>query len=150
MFGRYYEDFKVGEPIYHDVRKTITESDNNLFCLLTMNHHPIHLDEIYSKESKHGRILVVGTYVISLVVGISVADVSGKAIANLEYSNIKHENPVFIGDTIHAKSHVKFMRLSKSNPKQGIVTIITRAHNQYSRLVLTLERTILVPVKGDK
>ena len=146
MFGRYYEDFQVGETIYHEVTKTITESDNNLFCLMTMNHHPIHLDSEYARESRHGKILVVGTYVISLVVGITVADISGKAIANLEYNNIVHNAPVFVGDTIHVNSYVKSMRLSKTNPEQGIVTILTKAHNQYHKLVLTLERTILVPV----
>ena len=150
MFGKYYEDFKDGEPMYHETTKTVTESDNNLFCLLTMNHHPIHLDTEYAEESRYGRILVVGTYVISLVVGISVADVSGKAIANLEYNNIKHENPVFVGDTIHAKTHVISMRLSKTNKKQGIVRVMTRAFNQRHKLILTLERTILVPVRGAK
>ena len=90
--------------IYHKQSKTITESDNNLFCLLTMNHHPVHLNREYAEKAKHGQILVVGTLVFSLVVGMSVQDLSWEAVANLEYINVMHLRPVFIGDTIYARS----------------------------------------------
>ena len=88
-FGRFYEEFLVGEIIVHPLSKTIFESDNNIFSLLTMNHHPVHLNEDYAEKTQHGKILVVGTLVFSLAVGITVPEVSGKAIANLEYEDIK-------------------------------------------------------------
>src|SRR5690606_874351 len=103
-FGNYYEDFKIGESISHALSKTVFESDNNLFSLLTMNHHPVHLNLDYVKNHQHGKILVVGTLVFSLVVGITVGDISGKAIANLEYEAVKHLHPVFINDTIYART----------------------------------------------
>ncbi len=84
-FGRFFEEFTVGDLYKHQPGKTILESDNNLFCLLTMNHHPVHLDAEYAKSAQHGKVLVVGTFVFSLVVGLTVNDVSGRAIANLEY-----------------------------------------------------------------
>jgi acyl dehydratase len=87
-YGRYYKDFTVGAVDPHAVRKTITESDNNLFCLLTINHHPVHLDQEYAAQAQHGKVLVVGTLVFSVVVGLTVADISGKAIANLGYERV--------------------------------------------------------------
>ena len=94
-FGRFFHEFKVGDVYDHWPCKTVTESDNNLFCLLTMNHHPVHLDGDYAMRSQHERILVVGTLIFSLVVGLSVRDVSGNAIANLSYDNVVHHRPVF-------------------------------------------------------
>ena len=106
-FGKFYEDFKIGERLEHWPGKTVTESDNNLFSLLTMNHHPVHIDKEYAKKkTKYKKNLVVGTYTFSLIVGLTVADISGKAIANLNYHNINHEGPVFIGDTLYAKSEI--------------------------------------------
>ena len=99
-----FDDFLINQKIDHWPGKTITESDNNLFTLLTMNHHPVHLDKVYAKNAKHGKIVVVGTYVLSLVVGLTVNDISISAIANLGYEDINHLFPVFINDTIHAKS----------------------------------------------
>jgi acyl dehydratase len=148
-FGRYLGVFHVGDVYKHYPGKTITESDNNLFCLLTMNHHPVHLDIEYAKSQTHGRILVVGTLVFSMVVGMSVADTSGKAIANLEYEKVTHDGPVFIGDTIYAESEVLDVRESTSKPDRGIIYITTRAHNQKGEKVLTLYRRFLVP-KGGK
>ena len=104
--GNYFEDFKVGETISHSLSKTIFESDNNLFSLLTMNHHPIHVNNDYAQKNQHGKILVVGTLVFSTAVGITVPDISGKAIANLEYENVNHLAPVFINDTIYAKTKI--------------------------------------------
>jgi acyl dehydratase len=145
MFGRFYEEFDVGDIYIHWPGKTITESDNNLFSLLTMNHHPVHLDANYAAQQQHGKILVVGTLVFSLVVGQSVSDVSGKAVANLNYVSIEHLNPVFIGDTIHSKSTVISKRVSTSNPKRGIVKVKTEAWNQDEKPVLIFERSVLVP-----
>ena len=150
QFGRYLEDFKVGDIYRHQPGKTILESDNNLFCLLTYNHHPLHLDSEYASHTQHGRILVVGTYILSLVVGMSVKDTSGKAIANLEYESIRHEAPVFIGDTIHAESEVLEVTPSGNNPDRGIVYIETRAFNQRQEKVLTLRRRILIPRSPEK
>src|SRR5690606_8859431 len=129
-FGNYFEDFEVGATIEHALSKTIFESDNNLFSLLTMNHHPVHLNQDYVKTHQHGQILVVGTLVFSLVVGITVPDISGKAIANLGYEEVKHLNPVFINDTIYARTHVLEKRESKTKSDRGIVYVETIAYNQ--------------------
>jgi len=157
-FGRYYEDFEPGVVIEHRPGKTITEGDNNLFCLLTMNHHPVHLNRDYAADAHHGMILVVGTLVFSLVVGMSVRDVSGLAIVNLEYSEIKHVAPVFLGDTIYARTTVEKKRLSKSDSTRGIVWVETIGYKlspithvfadepmMETEVVLTLKRTIAVP-----
>lgn len=147
MYGRYFEDFKVGFIYKHTISKTVMESDNNLFCLLTMNHHPVHLDAEYARSTQHGRILVVGPYVFSLTVGMSVGDISGKAIANLDYESVSHDGPVFLGDTIRAETEILEKRSSKSKEDRGIVYIETRAFNQKNEKVLTLRRHILIPRK---
>lgn len=147
-FGRYLEDFKEGEVIKHWPCKTVTESDNNLFCLLTMNHHPVHLDAEYCKDQHHGKVLVVGTYVLSLVVGMSVTDISGRAIANLDYERVTHDGPVFIGDTISAQTEVLGVRVSSSKPDRGIVYVETTAFKQNGEQVITLRRHVLVPKRS--
>lgn len=147
-FGRYLGDFKVGNVYKHFPGKTITESDNNLFTLLAMNHHPLHLDKEYAKKSQHGQILVVGTYVFSLVVGMTVSEISGKAIANLDYEKVTHDGPVFVGDTIYAETEILSVRESKSKPDRGIVYVETRAYNQKNEKILTLRRHVLIPKKG--
>ncbi len=139
------EDFKTEHVFQHFPPKTVTESDNNLFCLLTTNHHPIHSDVEHAKKSQHGRRLVVGTYVLSLVVGMSVPEISGSAIANLEYEKIVHNGPVFIGDTIYAESKILDVRESKSKPDRGIIYVETIAKNQNGTKVLTLRRRVLIP-----
>lgn len=144
QFGRYFEDFKIGDIYHHSIRKTITESDNNLFCLLTMNHHPLHLDNEFASKSQHGRILVVGTYTLSVIVGITVQDISGKAIANLGYT-VNHDGPVFVGDTIHAETEILDKRESRSKKDRGIVSVETKAFNQNDEKILTLTRNILIP-----
>ncbi|MEI8204182.1 MAG: MaoC family dehydratase [Bacteroidota bacterium] len=145
MYGRYFDDFIVGEVIEHSLRKTITECDNNFFCLLTMNHHPVHIDVEYASAAQHKKILVVGTYVFSLVVGLSVADVSGKAIANLEYEKILHHSPVFIGDTIRAVTTVLDVKESDSKSDRGVVYVKTNAYNQHDVIVLSFLRKVLIP-----
>lgn len=147
-FGRYLEEFNIGEIIKHEKTKTILESDNNLFSLLTMNHHPVHLDVEYCKEQQHGRILVVGTLVFSLIVGITVSDISGKAIANLDYEKIDHKGPVFIGDTLRAETEVLEVRESKSKTDRGIIYVETRALNQKNEEVLRFRRHVLIPKKS--
>ena len=149
-FGRYLEDFQVGDIYYHWPGKTVTEADNNLFCLLTMNHHPIHLDKEFAKKSQYGRILVVGTYVFSLVVGMSVSDISGHAIANLAYEEVRHIHPVFIGDTIYARTTVLEVRPSRSEPDRGIVKVETCAYNQNDQMVLKFTRSVLVPRRKEE
>ena len=145
QFGRYFNEFKVGEIYKHSVTKTITESDNNLFCLLTMNHHPVHLDKEYAANKTHGEILVVGSYIFSLVVGMSVKDISGKAIANLNYDKIIHDKPVFIGDTLIAETEILEIRESETKPDRGIIYVETKAYNQKNEKVLTFRRHILIP-----
>jgi len=147
-WGKYYNEFVVDAVIKHWPGKTITESDNNLFCLLTMNHHPLHLMNTYADKTNYGKILVVGTYVISLVVGMCVKDITGKVTASLEF-NIKHDAPVFIGDTIIAETEIIDKKIC-SNKKQGIVTIETVAYNQDNIKVLTMRRKLLVPIDERK
>lgn len=145
--GNYFEDFIVGETIFHATSKTIFESDNNLFSLLTMNHHPVHTNLDYAEKQQHGRILVVGTLVFSLAVGITVPDISGKAIANLGYEEVKHLAPVFIGDTLYVKTKVLDKTESKSKPDRGIVYVETIAYNQRAENVLSFRRKVLIKKK---
>ena len=144
-YQRTLDKFTVGQIFEHLPRKTVTESDNNLFCLLTMNHHPIHLDREYAKQHQHGTIMVVGTYVLSLVVGMTVADISGTAIANLEYERVLHQAPVFIGDTLRAQSEVLDVTRSRSKPERGVLYVETVAFNQKDQKVLTFRRKVLLP-----
>lgn len=145
--GNYYEDFVVGETIEHSLSKTIFESDNNFFSLLTMNHHPVHLNLEHCAEHQHKQILVVGTLVFSLVVGITVPDISGKAIANLEYESVKHLAPVFIGDTIYAKTEI-LDKWDTSGKDRGVVYVETIAYNQKGENVLSFRRKVLIPKKS--
>ena len=142
-FGNFYEDFIKGETINHELTKTIFESDNNFFSLLTMNHHPIHLNADYAEQKQHGKILVVGTLVFSLVVGITVSDISGKAIANLEYESIKHLSPVHINDTLYVRTTI-LDKWETSKNDRGIVYVETIAKNQNDIDVLSFKRKVLV------
>lgn len=148
ILGLYYEDFIVGDEIHHALSKTIFESDNNFFSLLTMNHHPVHTNVDYASGNQHGKILVVGTLIFSLTVGITVPDISGKAIANLEYENIKHLNPVFLNDTIYVRSVILDKRESKSKSDRGIVYVESIAYNQDGVDVLSFRRKVLVKKKN--
>ncbi len=144
--GNYYEDFIVGDTIEHSLSKTIFESDNNLFSLLTMNHHPVHLNLEHCEKHQHKQILVVGTLVFSLVVGMTVPDISGKAVANLEYESVKHLNPVFINDTIYAKTEI-LDKSETSGKNRGIIYVETIAYNQKGENVLSFRRKVLIPKK---
>lgn len=144
IIGQYFEDFEKGAEIEHSLSKTIFESDNNLFSLLTMNYHPLHTNIDYAAKNQHGKILVVGTLVFSLAVGITVPDISGKAIANLEYESVKHLNPVFINDTIYVRSKILDKRESNSKPDRGIIYVESIAYNQNGVDVLLFRRKVLV------
>jgi len=144
VLGLYYEDFEVGEEIKHSLSKTIFESDNNFFSLLTMNHHPVHTNIDYASRNQHGKILVVGTLVFSIAVGMTVPDISGKAIANLGYEDVRHLNPVFINDTIYVRTRVLDKRESKSKADRGIVHVESVAYNQNGQDVLSFRRHVLV------
>lgn len=144
VLGLYYEDFIIGDEIKHSLSKTIFESDNNFFSLLTMNHHPVHTNIDYAAKNQHGQILVVGTLVFSLAVGITVPDISGKAIANLGYEEVKHLNPVFLNDTIYVRTKVLDKRESKSKHDRGIIYVESIAYNQRGEDVLSFRRHVLV------
>lgn len=148
--GRYFEEFIVGEEIKHSLSKTIFESDNNLFCLLTMNNHPVHTNEDYANHNQHGKILVVGTLVFSLAVGITVPDISGKAIANLGYEDVKHLAPTFIGDTIYVRSKVLDKRESHSKKDRGIIYVESIASNQNGVDVLSFRRHVLIKKENNE
>jgi len=144
-YGRYLEDFELGAVYEHWPAKTVTEADDHLFCLLTMNHHPLHINDVYAAESQQGKNVVVGPLVYSLALGMSVADVSGKAIANLATEELKHPAPVFHGDTLFCESEVLEVRESQSKPDRGTVRVQTRVLNQDGVLVAEFKRLVLVP-----
>jgi acyl dehydratase len=146
-FGNYYDDLQVNDEFFHPLSKTIFESDNNIFSLLTMNHHPIHTNAHYAKTEKHEQILVVGTLIFSLVVGMTVPEISGKAIANLEYLNIKHINPVFIGDTIYAKSKILDKYTKDNTTTSGVILLKTIGYNQNGIEVIEFQRRVLLKNK---
>ena len=144
-FGRYFEDFEVGDVYKHWPGKTITEYDDHLFCMITMNHHPLHTDAWYAeKQTQFGKNVVVGNLVYSLVLGMSVPDVSGAAIANLEVETLQHKKPTFHGDTIYAETKVLDKRESQSKPDRGVVTVETFGFNQRGEEVCYFRRKILV------
>jgi acyl dehydratase len=144
-FGRYLEDFVVGDVYKHWPGKTITEYDDHLFCMITMNHHPLHTDAWFAEHSSvQKRNVVVGNLVYSLVLGMSVADVSGAAIANLEVETLQHKFPTFHGDTIYAETKVIELKESASKPDRGIVTVETKAFNQDGKEVCFFRRRVMV------
>jgi acyl dehydratase len=147
-YGRYYEDFVVGDIYEHRPARTISEADNTWFTLLTMNQHPLHFDAEYAKHSEFGRCIVSSPLTVALMCGMSVSDVSQKAIANLGWREIRLTHPLFVGDTLSAESEVLETRESRSRPQAGIVTVATRGFNQQGTLVCTFDRTILVGRRG--
>jgi len=147
-YGRYLEDFTVGDIYEHRPGRTITDADNIQFSLLTMNFHPMHCDAHHASKSEFGKLLVSSGLTVAIVLGMSVNDVSGKAIANLGWNNIKLTGPVFAGDTLYAESEVLEVRESKSRPTQGIVTVHTRAFNQDGKPVLDYVRSALIARRG--
>jgi acyl dehydratase len=144
-YGRYLEEFEVGDVYKHWPAKTVTEADDHLFCLITMNHHPLHINDVYAARSQQGRNVVVGPLVYSLALGMSVCDVSGKAIAHLATEELRHPNPVFHGDTLFCESEVLEVNPSRSKLDRGTVKVQTRAFNQNGVLVAEFKRIVLVP-----
>jgi len=147
-FGRYLEDFKVGDVYEHRPGRTISETDNTWFTLLTMNTHPLHFDAAYSAKTEFGRPLVNSCLTLAMVTGMSVSDLSQKAVANLGWDKVRLTAPVFAGDTIYAESEVLEVRESKSRPTQGIVTVRTTGKKADGTAFMSFERSILVPRRG--
>ena len=143
--GRYYEDFQPGDIYEHRPGRTISETDNTWFTLLTMNTNPIHFDTAYAASTEWKQPLVDSTFTLALVTGLSVADVSEQAV-NLGWREIRLPAPVFAGDTIRAETEILEKRESQSRPGRGIVTMRTRGLNQRDEVVVEFERTIMVPL----
>jgi itaconyl-CoA hydratase len=147
-FGRYLEDFKVGDVYEHRPGRTISEADNTWFTLLSMNKNPLHFDAAYAAKTEFGRPLVDSCLTLSIVTGMSVSDVSQKAVANLGWDKVRLTAPVFAGDTIYAESEVLAARESRSRPTQGIVTVRTTGRKADGTEFMSFERSILVPKRG--
>ena len=145
-FGRHFEGFEIGDVYRHWPGKTITEADDHLFCMITMNHHPLHTNAWFAEhETVHGKNVVVGNLVYSLVLGLSVPDVSSSAIANLEIESLTHRKPTFHGDTIYAETKVLDKRESSSRDDRGVVTVETKGINQRGEEVCYFRRKVMVP-----
>ena len=143
--GRYYEDFVVGDVYEHRPGRTVSQQDNAWFTLLTMNTHPLHFDEEYAKSTEFGRPLIASPLTLAILVGMTVSDVSQRAIANLGWKEIALTAPVFPGDTLYAETAILEKRESRSRPNAGIVTVHTTGRNQDGVEVCTFERSMLIP-----
>ena len=149
MAGKSFDEWEVGERLQHDIRRTVTETDNLLFSTMTHNPQPLHLDVEAAKESGFGQILVNSTFTFSLLVGLSVGDTTlGTLVANLGFDKVVTPKPVFIGDTLRAESEIKELRASKSRPEAGVVTFIHELINQRDEVVCRCERSALLKRKG--
>ena len=142
--GRYYEDFAVGDVYQHALGRTISEADNTWFTLLTMNTNQVHFNAHYAGRSTFGRLLVNSGLTVAMVLGISVADTSQNAIANLGWTDISLPHPVYVGDTLYAESRVLEKRESASRPYAGILGIQTRGLNQEGDVVVVFRRSFMV------
>jgi acyl dehydratase len=145
MAGKYFESFVLGERFVHDLRRTVTETDNLLLTALTHNPQPLHLDADYAAGTEFGRIVVNGLFTFALMVGLSVGDTTlGTLVANLGYDAVKMPKPVFIGDTLRAESAVTALRDSASRPRAGLVEFEHFMFNQRDEIVCTCKRTALM------
>ena len=145
-FGGYLEDYEPGDVFRHWPGKTITEAEDHMFCLLTMAASPLHIDRNFAEaESEFRRNIVVGTYIYALLLGMSVPDISGRAIANLGLSELRHLAPMFHGDTLYGQSEVLIVRPSASRPAQGVLRVRTDGSNQDGLQVCTFTRAVLLP-----
>jgi acyl dehydratase len=149
-FGRYYEEFEIGAVYKHWPGRTITDYDNTLFALLSMNQNPLFIDQHYARCQAVGRCPVLDSLIFSLAVGMSIADTSGRTIANLGYDIVQFERPMFPGDSLYAESEVLEKRESASKPDRGIVAIETRGFNQNHERVIVLRRRYLTPKRGGE
>lgn len=145
MAGRFSDEFIIGEIIEHAVRRTVTETDNLLITTLTMNPASLHLDHHAAEQTEFGRVLVNSLFTLGLVVGLSVGDTTlGTAIGNLGFEEVRFPAPVFVGDTLRARTEVLAARSSRSRPGQGIVTFLHEGYNQDDRLVCRCRRMALL------
>lgn len=150
MAGRFFDQWKIGDRVVHDIRRTVTETDNLLFSTMSHNPQPLHLDAEAAKASEFGQILVNGTFTFALMVGLSVGDTTlGTLIANLGYDKLVMPKPVFIGDTLRAETEVIALKPSKSRPGAGIVTFAHRLMNQRDELVCECLRMALIQGSGS-
>jgi acyl dehydratase len=148
MAGRWFDEWQVGDRMEHEIRRTVTETDNLLFSTMTHNPQPLHIDLEAAKASEFGRILVNGTFTFALMIGLSVGDTTlGTLIANLGYDQVVMPKPVFIGDTIRVETEVTAVRESRSRPNAGIVTFQHRAINQRGEIVCQCVRSALIQRK---
>ncbi|MBI4922452.1 MAG: MaoC family dehydratase [Devosia nanyangense] len=149
-FGGYLEQYEAGDVFHHWPGKTVTEADDHLFCLLTLAASPLHIDRAWAEsQTSYGRNIVVGTYVYSLLLGMSVPDISGRAIANLGLSELLHLAPLFHGDTLYGVTEVLATRVSQSRPRAGILTVRTDGFNQDRLRVCTFTRSVLLPMRPE-
>src|SRR5579864_4957230 len=146
-YGRYFDELETGQRFRHWPGRTITEHDDTLFSLMSMNQHPVHIDEHFAAGTQHGRRLVEGPLVISLLIGMSQADIGGRALDTLDYSDIRHTAPVFHGDTIYAESSIVATEELPNN--RGVVIVATRGINQRDETILTMQRKIVVPKRPE-
>ena len=147
-FGGYLEDYEPGDTFTHWPGKTITQSEDHLFCLLTMAVSPLHVDAHYAEtEMDGGRNVVVGSFVYALLLGMSVPDISGRAIANLGADELRHVAPLYHGDTLYGESTVVEARPSASRPGTGMLTVQTTGLNQHREVVCTFRRSVLLPMR---
>ncbi len=145
MAGRFFDEWQVGDTIVHEIRRTVTETDNLLFSTMTHNPQPLHLDLEAAKASEFGRILVNGTFTFALMVGLSVGDTTlGTLVANLGYDKLVMPKPVFIGDTMRAETEIAALKASRSRPEAGIVTFSHRLLNQRDEIVCQCLRSALL------
>ncbi|WP_254861521.1 MaoC family dehydratase [Halovivax gelatinilyticus] len=146
-YGRFFEDFTVGDVYEHRPNRTITETDNYWFTLITMNNHPLHFDAEYAAQTEWDQELVNSALTLSVVLGMTVSDVSYQAVANLGWEEVRLTNPVFHGDTLTAESEVVRKRESESRPGQGIVTVETTGFKQTGEKVIEFTRSALIPTR---
>ena len=145
MAGKYFNQWQIGDSIAHEIRRTVTETDNLLFSVMTHNPQPLHIDAEAAKASEFGQILVNGTFTFSLMVGLSVGDTTlGTLVANLGYDKLVMPKPVFLGDTLRAETEVIALKESKSRPDAGVVTFLHRCLNQHDEVVCHCERAALL------
>jgi acyl dehydratase len=145
MAGLYYEDFFVDQHFEHPITRTVTEMDNMLFCMLSMNPQPLHIDAHYAAGTEFGRPIVNSIFTLGLLIGISVPDTTlGTTIANLSMTDISFPRPVFHGDTLHVRTKVASMRESRSRPEVGLVELEHTCFNQNDELVATCRRMTMM------
>ncbi|MBI3734005.1 MAG: MaoC family dehydratase [Chloroflexi bacterium] len=144
MPGKYFDDLEVGAKIRHTTGRTVSEMDNVLFCALTMNTQPLHLNEDFARHTQFGRRIVNGVFTLGLAVGLSVPELTeGTIVANLSYERVLHPHPLFHGDTLYVESEVLEKRESRSKPDRGTVRLRHVGRNQEGVTVIEVERTVL-------